>query len=389
MSDNVTPIFEETEQPKKKLSLKTKWIIFISIVVVIIALLVWFLLSNSTALDGIKRFFRYLGIDEDSYGTINFDTYGNCSYALADDSFAIVSQSGLTIFSEGGSSLNSLSGNYKNPMLDSVEDKVLLYDVGGTTLSLFNSEGEKLFLLNTPGIIFDADVCEDGLCAVIYEGSDCYAVLEVYNEKGAKLYAHRSQSTFLNTCALSPDGSYVVVSTLGQEDISFLSTARILTTKSEGIAATMSFGTQVICDMAFLDDETLCAIGEDSVFFFTASGTLLNEYTKEQSQLAGYCFADESIIVLYDNYDLNLGFDLLRFDRNGQVIAALDLSSAPQHISTCGYYICLTDAENILIYDDEFNLKHSTQNNAYSAALARSDGTALCIGNGYAELYIP
>lgn len=389
MSDNVTPIFETEEQPKKKLSIKKKWIVFVSIVVLILVILIWFLFSNSTALDGIKRFFRYLGVDEDDYGSVRFDSYGNCSYSMVDDTFAVSSQSGLTLFSEGGSELATLSGSLSNPMLDCADDKVLLYDVGGTRLALLNTEGDTLFDLTVSGTIFDADVCEDGLCAVIYEGSDCYAVLDVYNEKGAKLYTHRSQSAFLNTCALSDDGAYAVVTALGQDDLSFQSSARILTTGKEGIKSNISFGAQVICDIAFLADETFCAVGEESLFFFDTDGKLLKEYRQEQAQLAGYRFAPGKVLALYDRYDLSLGYQLCCLDAEGAVSAALDLEAAPLYMSVCDRYVCLTDSQNILIYDDSLKLRYSTENNAYTAALARSDGTAVCIGDGFAELYIP
>ena len=390
MSDNVTPIFkEEEEQPKMKRSLKKKWTIFILIVVLILVILIWFLFSNSTALDGIKRFFRYLGVDEEDYGSVRFDSYGNCSYAIVDDAFAVSSQSGLTLFSEGGSELSALSGSLSNPMLNSAEDYLLLYDVGGTRLALLNSEGETLFDHTVSGTIFDADVCEDGLCAVIYEGNDCFAVLDVYNEKGTKLYTHRSQSAFLNTCAISDDGDYVVVTTLGQDDLSFHSTARIFATDKDTTKAQFSFGTQVICDIAFLENETICAIGEDTVFFFDTEGNLLREHREEDSQLAGYCFASDKILALYDHYDLNLGYQLCCLDTDGAVTASLDLSAAPLYMSIHDHYICLTDSQSILVYDAELKLRHSTENTAYTAALARGDGTAVCIGDGFAELYIP
>lgn len=387
MSDNVTPLFQEEE--KKAPSLKKKWIIFLSIVALIIVLLVWFLLSNSTALDGVKRFFRYLGIDDETYGSLRFDAYGNCSYCMVDDCFAVASQSGLTLFSEGGSTLVSLSGNFKNPMLDAAQDMVLLYDVGGTRLLLADADGEVLFDLTTSGVIFDADLSEDGLCSVIYEGSDCYSVLDVYNEKGAKLYKHRSESAFLNTCAISPDGSFAIVTALGQEDISFHSSARIFSTSANGVKASFSFGSQVICDMAFLGDETVCAIGEESVFFFDIEGNLIEEYSQPQTQLAGYHFANNKVLVLFDHYDLKLGYDLYCLSSAGTALSSINLSAAPLHMSVHGRYICLTEADRIAVYNDSLALQSETKNESYTAALARSDGTALCIGNGFAELYIP
>ncbi|MBE6985437.1 MAG: hypothetical protein E7434_07525 [Ruminococcaceae bacterium] len=388
MSDNVIPIFEE-ETPQKRISLKKQWIIFISIVAMIIVLLVWFLFTQTTALDGVKRFFRYFGVDENAYGDVHFEAYGNTSYAMVGSSFAVASQSGLQLFSESGETLCSLSGSFTNPLLKSVGDRVLLYDVGGTRLVLLNADGDVLFDLIAGGKIFDADLCEDSLCSVLYEGNDCYTVLDVFNENGARLFTHRSESAFLNACAISPDGSYVVVTTLGQEDISFLSTARILSTSSEEIQANVSFGTQLICDLAFLDDDTACAIGEDTLFFVDMDGSVKEEYIGESAKIAGYCFTESQLVILYDRYDLSLGYDLVCLNEEGEQTASLNIGTQPTYFSQCENYICLLTPQEIRIYDHDLSLSSTKAHQAYLAALAREDGTALCIGSGFAELYIP
>lgn len=392
MSDehnNITPIFpEEGEKPPKKHRLKNRWLAFILIVLVVIAVVVVILLSNSTALDSLKRFFRYLGVDSHSR-TIRFDAYGNSSYAVVDDSFAVASQSGLSVYSEGGSRLLSLSGGFSHPLLVTSDDLALLYDLGGTRFALFDAEGEILFDLTASGRIFDADLCENGTCAVLYEGTDCHAVLELYSRKGAKLYAHRSESAFLNTCALSPDGSLAVVTTLGQEDISFVSGARILPTTKEGVRATFSFAMQVICDVAFLDDETICAIGEDTVFFFDADGKLLCEYENAEAGLAAYRFGNDCLLALYDNYDMSQGYSLVCLSSEGKVTASLRLEEEPTALSVNKRYVCVLTSEGVLIYDTDLNLRSRTENVGYLAALARHDGTALCITSSEAVLFIP
>lgn len=393
MSDevnNITPLFpEENPKPPKKHRLKNRWLVFILVALVIIALLIVILLSNSTALDSVKRFFRYLGVDSETYGSISFEAYGNSSYAVVDDSFAVASQSGLAVYSESGSSLLTLSGGLNRPLLVTADDLSLLYDLGGTRFALFNADGDVLFDLTAGGRIFDADLCENGTCAVLYDGSDCHAVLEIYNKKGAKLYAHRSETAFLNTCALSPDGSLAVVTTLGQEDISFLSTARVLPTTKEGVRATFSFSTEVICDVAFLGDETICAIGEDTVFFFDADGTLLCEYENENAQLAGYQFGGDFLMALYDNYDMSMGYDLVCLSSEGEETATLHLDEEPSFLSLSERYICILMSDEVLIYDTDLSLRSRTENVGYLAALARHDGTALCIASSEAVLFIP
>ncbi len=387
MSDNVIEIFETEEPPR--MSLKKQWIIFISIVVMIVLLLSWFLYTQTTVLDGVKRFFRYMGVDENAYGNIRFEAYGEASFAMTESAFAVASLNGVQLFTANGSTLISLSANFTHPVFDTCDDRMLLYDIGGERVVLIDPSGEVLFDLSTEGRIFDADLNEDGSCAVLYEGSDCYAVLDVLDAKGAKLFSHRSESAFLNTCAISPDGSYVAVTTLGQEDISFLSTLRILSTSSEEVHSTVSLGTQLISDMAFLDDERVCAIGEDTLFFAETDGSVEEEYVGESAEIAGYCFTQSDVMVVYDQYDLSLGYELVRLSAEGEKEASTRLSGLPTYFSRCDSYLCLLTQEEVLIYDHGLNLRSSKAQEAYLAALAREDGTALCIANGRAELYIP
>jgi len=229
MSDNVVPLFGDQPQ-KKHLSFRKQWIIFITIVVLIFVVLFWYLLSQTTALDGVKRFF---GASENDYRDIGFTLYGQSDFALVGESFAVVSQSGLQVFDVDGQMLLELSDSLMKPAVITSEGYGLMYDLGGTRAVLFDADGEILFDKRMPGRIFDASLCQEGLCALLYEGENCFTAFEVYDEEGEKRYAHHSSSAFLNTCALSPDGDNAVVGTLGQQDISFLSTARVLKPHSE------------------------------------------------------------------------------------------------------------------------------------------------------------
>lgn len=386
--DNVTPIFQDQEQPKKN-PLKKQWIIFFCILAVILILLILFLFFCTNVMDGVKRFFRYNGIDEDSYSDIRFDSYGNCSYAISDHSFAIASQDGVNLYAENGKTLQKVTGNFSNPVLDASKDMFLLSDVGGKRLFLMDNEGKMLFDLETEGLIYDADLSKSGCCAVLYEGTDCHAILDVYTREGSLLYSYHSESAFLNSCALSPDGSLAVVSTLGQEDIGFHAAGRILTTRQEGVRAEISFGGQVIFDSAFLSNDTICAVGENSLFFFDTQGNLIKEYQEENAGLISYTFSGNHLYAAYDLFETGTGYRICSISENGELVCSIDVSAMPIDIRTSGSYLSVLDSDKLTIYDLELTPCNETANNGYVASLVRGDGTALCIGSGTAELYIP
>ena len=388
MSDNVTPIFDNPQEPKKN-PLKKQWILFFCILGVILVLLVLILFFCTHAMDGVKRYFRYLGTDEATYANIKFDSYGNSDSVLIGNRLAIATQDSFTVYKENGEALQNLNISFSDPVLDVAGKYVLLSDVGGKRLILMDRDGKICFNLETSGIIYDADLTSDGSCAVLYEGTDYFAALDVYNADGGLLYSHHSESTFLNSCALSPDGSLALVTTLGQEDIGFHSSGRVLTTRSEGILSEFSFGTQVIFDAAFLKNDVICAVGENSLFFFDPQGKLISEYQEENAGLVSYCFDEDHIFAVYDLFETGNGCRICSLSPDGQVTCSVDIPLIPVDIHAYGDYLSVLDAEQLVIYDQELTPCHETVNSGYDTALVRRDGTAICLGGGCAELYIP
>ncbi len=390
MSDKNDITIIEPDTPQEAKPLRKYWLIFLGILLLILLLLTWFLLSNSTALDGIKRFFRYFGKDETQYGRLQFETYGTCSYALADGRFAVATQSGATLFANDGSPLCRVQGSFLNPAMQSADEFLLIYDLGGTRLVLIDGEGGTLLDVNASGLIYDAEVSSEGFISVLSEGTDCRAILTVYTKSGATPYVRNSKTHYLNTCAVSPDGDFAAATTLGQQEISFLSTAQLLQTDREEIAAEVSLGAQIIYDLRFLDDDTLCAIGEQSIIFFDTEGAVLSEYPAGNGVIDSYSFGGDGFVtVLYDQYEAGGGSRLVTLDQHGEEIAAVSLDRSPLHLSACGGYVSVLNEQELQIFSRKLSLRSSTDNTGYLAAFVRSDGTAMCVSGGEAELYIP
>lgn len=386
MSELIQPV---PEQPERKRSHWRRWLIFGGISLVVLLLLAWFLLSGTTALDGLRRSLHYFGKLEDGYGSVSFESYGVSGYSMLNDGLAVASQGGVTLFSEAGETVGKLQRNLNTPILAEKNEKLLLYDVGGTTWGVINKNGKMQFEQITAGTIFDADLAENHYSAVLYAGEDSLSTLEVYDDSGVLLYRLNAKSNYLNTCALSPNGEYVVVTALGQEEISFSSLARVYRTDSEEMAVELPLGSQVVYDMAFLDNETICAIGTGSVVFFNIAGERLGEYAFEDGDLTGYSFDGEGYVTLsMDLYQTGSRYLVVTLQPDGTVHSTLQSEVSVLSISASGSYVAVLTAQGLCIYDDGLQLRYQTQTDAVRV-LVRADGTAFLIGSGSAELYIP
>ena len=390
MSDKANIEIVPEEPEGKKPSSKKRWLLFGGIFLVVFLLLVWFLLSNSTSLDGVKRFFRYFGKDDTQYGTLQFETYGNCSYALADGRFAIATQSGASLFAEDGSALCRVQGSFLNPAMKSAGEYLLVYDIGGTRLVLLTAEGETLLDTTASAAIYDAELSSDGFLSVLCEGTDCRAQLTVYSKTGATPYIRRTKTSYLSACAVSPGGDLTAAITMGQQDIQFVSTVQLFKTNAEDVAAELSLGAQTVYDLRFLSQRRLCAVGEDSLVFFDADGSLVCEYAADDGVIAGYSFdGDGFVTVVYDLYEAGAGSRVVTLDESGKQLGAVTLPRAPMHVSACGEYVAVLTDQALTTYDSSLTLRNSTENSGYLKALVRADGTAMCVSSGEAELYIP
>ncbi|MBQ6431555.1 MAG: hypothetical protein IJJ99_06750 [Oscillospiraceae bacterium] len=377
---------ETEKKAEQQIEQKTgrRWLIYAVIGIAVALLLVLYLWTQTSSLDKLKRFVRYSGRHFASF-SVSVPDAGAC--VIAGDRLCTASQDGVSAYAADGRLVFRVGAPYRDPAIKAAGDCILCYEIGGRQLSLLDTGGKERFSLHTDGRIYDAEVAQSGAVTVLTEGDGCRAVAEVYSKKGALLFRHESKSRYLNACALSPDGDYLAVNALGQEDIRFASAAMLFATDSEVMQAELSLDAQMIYDMAFLDDETLCAVGESSLQFFKADGTLLREYALQNGSLSAYRFADGIAAAAYDL--LSGGSALVLLDAQGKELAYAEIDSPVLHLSICGSYLSVLTGRELRVYDCSLRLCGSTENQGWLAALVRSDGTAMCLTGSGAVLYIP
>lgn len=383
-SDFIVPVPEE---PEKKRHPLRRWLIFAAVALLVLAILLAYLTTQTTLLDGMVRSLRYIGTDTES--RITYESYGVTAYAPACGGLAIASHSGVTLFSESGSQLGKHQAELTAPAIEGTPDALLLYDVGGSFFGVMSARGKLTQSGTVTGQLLDACLAENGALAVLSTADDARAVAEVYDANGALLYRRTSKTTYLNVCALSPDGGWLALATLGQQDIAFSSGVKLFRTNSEDEAAELSFGGQIIYDMKFLDGSTVCAVGSRSAVFFRTDGTLLGEYDYDGADLLGYTMDGSCVALTLDRHQAGSRYALVVLSQDGTARAQLSLSDAPEYLSAAGEYLAVLTPQTMTIYNMQLEEQFSCENGGWLRAFARRDGTALLAGSGEAELYIP
>lgn len=387
MSDHIRPIPASAPAAPKKGGKLRPWLIFGGILLTVLLLLAIYLLTATTVLDGVKRSLRYLGYSET---TFDYDTKGLASATLINNSPALCDQSGVTLYTDDGVVLGVLKRNLYTPVLQAAGNRLLLHDIGGAEVALLDADANLLAEPEISGQIIDAALSEADRFAVLSTSDTANSVLEVYYSDGTLLFRRTAKSHYLNACALSPDGSYVAAVLMEQQNVSFTSTVQLFRTDAEEPIAEVPTDCGLVFDLAFVDDETLCAVGLYGLTFLRLDGSILCEYSFMDAGLTAYCIADGKVALTLDTYDLSARYRLVLLNARGRETAAHTLSESVEAVSLCGRYVAVLGDATAQIYTTKLESVAATETGGtYSTVQVRKDGTAFLLGDQQAMLLIP
>lgn len=369
-----------------------KIVIFTVIIIVVCSVLSLFLFSEELNLDGVRRWGKYLNVrNSETFGRYSFDAHSSNSYENFGDGLAIASIGGLSTYDDSGNEQFVLQQQIELPQLLVADDMAVAYDVGGTSLiALHEKEGEVLRLEETHPIL-DADLSESGSICISSSSSGYKSVLSVYNEEQDLIYRWLSSSVYYPLCALSSDGRDLAAIAVGQTDGEFESSICLFKTNSEEVEKKISLGGELIYDLLFTKENNLCAIGETCVQFVSMDAEMIGTYQYKDSYLKDFDCGGDGFLVLSTNmYRAGNRYSLVTIDDRGKEIASRYLGQEVLDMSACGRYIAVLTQGKLTIYTQSLSVYHETSDiSDATAVVMREDGSAVLLGGGSGELYIP
>lgn len=328
---------------------------------------------------------------ENTYGTYSFDAHNSNCYTGFEDGLAVASVGGLSTYGSDGRMSFVSQGQMSLPQIQSGDDMVMAFDVGGNSLVAIHKSNGEVLRVDTEKAILDADISADGdICFVSSEGG-YKSVLAVYNEKQELVYRWLSTSTFLPLCAISPKGLELAAIGLDQKDGSFSSTLNFFRTDADQIIQTVHLGSDLVYDLLYVDEDTLCTIGESSVTYISTTGEVLNVCSYDGSYLKDYDAGGNGFLALSLNtYRAGNRYSLVITDETMEEPISVYVGQEILDLSAAGKYIAVLTTKGLTIYDRHLAICSQTQDtDTATSVLMRPDGTALLLGGGSGRLYVP
>ncbi len=393
----------ETEQSAAK---RTKGRLAGRLVLISLALLLvlgiacMFLFPELFNLDRFVRFFRYMGLrNKEGYGIISYDASANNVYCGFDGCFAVGNESGLTLYDLEGGQKAMIQGTLPEPLLNCGEKICLIYSPGTSHLAALGPGGKVLLDQTVSGTVLDADVSNDGYLCYLSSESGYKSAATMLSPKQETQFRLTSRTRYLNACAVSSGGKYLAAASLGEQDSVFRSEVTILRTgdklddldSEESTAVRVDVGNQVIYDLEFISDSTLCAVGQKNMTILNTDGKVLRQINLEHNPLVGYAFSENGFAVLLQRIGIaGENYRVTTLDGDGEELGLQEYAERVRSVSAAGRYVAVLTDREAQILNRRLG-EYATIDQTFTAAriIARPDGTALLVTGTEARLYIP
>ena len=267
---------------------------------ILVVVIAFFLLSGNLSYE---KFF-YLAKDiklandyvNSVHDTITYNSGNSQVFASYRGGIVVASRESISIFSAGGRELLSSNHSYGNPQLEISNKQVLLYDVGGTQFSLYNSfkktQDEKLNYT-----IYGANMAPNGDFAIITKSDKYNSVVMVYKQNGT-VYSYGFSSGRVCSVALSDNGKQLAVLLTNSNGSEMKTELRLYNVgKDEYKSANISFS-GVPFAVNILDGGNIFVVGARGVNVFNSNLNLTGEFLTD-NEIYLYSFGEDNIAVAY------------------------------------------------------------------------------------------
>ncbi|MBQ1281108.1 MAG: hypothetical protein IIY16_02550 [Oscillospiraceae bacterium] len=370
---------DDGEQPKKKNPVGR--VILLSFVLLLAAAAVCFLYLRSGLREGGAA-------NRESAGYVFEEGRAFCAHR---GGIAAVTAGGFSVYDALGNTLGTAQHVYSVPVVRSGGLYALAFDVGGTRLSVLNERGETVLDRESEGTLLDADISSGGAVCLAELLTGYRTVISVFDNRQNEIYRYYSASRYLAQCAVSEDGQYLCAAALGSSGSRYESTAVIFRTDAQEALFELPLGDELVRDLRFVGEETLCAVLENSVVLFNLQGERLGSFDCGESYLRDCSLDGGGFIALSLNkYQAGSRYSVALLDLQGNCLAEQYLGEEILSLSCSGDRCAVLTSGALYIYDQNLNLIASTgEAKAASAAIMQEDGSALLISGDVGTRFKP
>lgn len=281
---------------------------------------------------------------------------GGASYRLLamDNCLAITDDSHFFVHNTDGKMVFSAQHTFSNPIMTAGDKKILLYDLGGKSFSLY-SKYKNIYTKTTDDPILIARIGSGDAAAIVTKGEKYPSELMVYDGNGKNIFNYRSVSRIIDV-TFDSDSSGCYITTIGVSGGYMVS--RILYYRFDKIDRdeagdpipvwqTEDVQTLALSVRLFGDNDILL-LGDTMCAYYDSSGTFINSYQYKR-RLVDYSVEGSTAALIFVNEELRTS-ELVTLDCTENIISNKPLDHEVINVQVSEGTVFLQSAEGIDSY---------------------------------------
>lgn len=289
------------------------------LLVYLIAMLVMY--RSSITYENLVYLMKDLDTDIDATGAVfkevKYDESSKMSAGLYKGSLAVATTTSFTLYNTTGTAEREYSISMENPKVLTGEKYVMVYDVGGSSYSVYTAIVDVL-TKQTDYTLQGAALSDSGAFALISRARENRYMVSFFDEnfkEVSRIYKDR----YVMDAALSADGeNYAVVSCdVEGSDI----TTEVMSGRCDSESAvTSTISGAMPLKVGFFSDGSFCVVCDDAVSFFSKDGASVSEHRLNGYGVSGVSFSKERVMIVESDNIVESRSTVTVYDHKGEVV---------------------------------------------------------------------
>lgn len=298
------------------------------------------------------RDFSYVSVyDESDFTKIIYNGRSDMTFKYFRGGLASVCGEKLRYYDSSGLPLLEDDISYSEPVMESSDKYLLIYDIGGVEYSIYNQLTE-IISRKSSGRIISGDVSEDGSYIIVSRSPETKYVVELYNSAFSKTMSIYKDNYVLDA-SISPDGNKIVICSAVYDNSDLSCEIDICEAGRTEHVVTIKYSHTMPLNVCSTEDGFIL-LCDNGLYFFNYSGELIKN-----------CFFD-GMLLRYS--DIN--------EHSAVVVGSTNAIGNENRV-------VVFSSSGEKLYDAQINLRvggaYASRNTAESLAYLKSQNTVVMI----------
>jgi len=302
------------------------------------------------------------------------------------DGFVVIGNGEVTLYDKTGVVLCSEKEKFSYPHGASSDKYVLVYDIGGTSYSVYSSV-TRVIKKTSEAPIISASVSNDGSYIVTAESGDAKYVTEVYDSSFKRTMSIYKDKYVIDS-AIGKEGETFVIASVAEQGAEFFAEVSFYKEGNDSPIKTYTYSMSMPVTVSSYDGGSFSVLFDDCIRFYDENGNVKKENYVSDAKVAFFDARPTGAVLVSSSLGINQGNVFTSFDKDGKEITTARVDGkvtgvfAPQNNSTAGY-VLTGDGKVLSVSTDGKAVSVATDKNIRSVMDTPSGPVAMTLTKAY------